>query len=101
MSRARPGTMPERKALGEALSKTVLATFILMGIFLLWLGLLLASLAGGYLGLIGRAVGVTGSLFAAAVALLGALGSRRTTDYQTLGLLVVSAALVLTAALVT
>jgi hypothetical protein len=46
---------------------------------------------------VGVILGITGALFAFVVALAGALSSKRTTDYQNLGLLIVAAALLLVA----
>ncbi len=80
--------------MGQALRKRAIAMFVLIGVFLLWLGLLLLAVGAREVASIGRILGLTGALFAAVVALVGALGSKRTTDYQNLGLLVLSAALI-------
>ncbi len=77
--------------------KRAIALFVAIGIFLLWLGLILITLDGASLRDVGVIIGITGSLFAFVVALAGALGSKRTTDYQNLGLLIVAAALLLVA----
>ncbi|MFQ5985753.1 MAG: hypothetical protein ACE5KQ_00125 [Thermoplasmata archaeon] len=77
--------------------KGAIALFMAIGVFLLWLGLLLKTVGEGGLRDVGTILGVTGSLFAFVVALFGALGSKRTTDYQNLGLLVVAAGLLLVA----
>ncbi len=86
--------MAEEGEVGQALRKRVIATFVLAGLFLLWVGLLLVALGGRDVASVGRILAFTGSLFAAIVALVGGLGSKMTTDYQNLGLLVLSAALV-------
>ncbi|MFQ6013603.1 MAG: hypothetical protein ACE5LS_08185 [Thermoplasmata archaeon] len=77
--------------------KRAIALFVAIGVFLLWLGLILVKAGGGSLRDPGVILGVTGSLFAFVVALAGALGSKRTTDHQNLGLLIVAAALLLVA----
>ncbi|MFQ5907772.1 MAG: hypothetical protein ACE5JE_02960 [Thermoplasmata archaeon] len=77
--------------------KRAIAFFVAIGILLLWLGLLLITLNGTTLRDAGVILGITGALFAFVVALGGALGSKRTTDYQNLGLLIVAAALLLVA----
>ncbi len=82
---------------GPQIRKRAIVLFIAIGVFLLWLGLILITVGTGDLRDTGRILGVTGSLFAFVVALAGALGSKRTTDYQNLGLLVVAAALLLVA----
>lgn len=79
--------------IGETFSKTAIATFILVGVFVQWIGLLIIAI--GLSPSIGRILGFTGLLFAFAVAVAGALGSKRTTDYQNLGLLVLAAALII------
>ncbi len=81
--------------IGDALSKTAIATFILIGVFIQWIGLLIMAI--GFSPSVGRILGFTGLLFAFAVAVAGALGSKRTTDYQNLGLLVLAAALIISA----
>lgn len=77
--------------------KRAIAFFVVIGIIVLWIGLLLITLTGGSLRDVGVILGITGALFAFVVALAGALGSKRTTDYQNLGLLIVAAALLLVA----
>lgn len=83
--------------IGDVLRKRLIATLLLFGIFLAWIGALLSVLDGD-LAEVGQLVGFTGLLLAFAVALVGALGSSRTTDTQNLGLLIVAAALILAAA---
>ncbi len=83
--------------LGSQIRKRGIVLFIAIGVFLLWLGLILITVGTGDLRDAGRILSVSGSLFAFVVALAGALGSKRTTDYQNLGLLVVGAALLLVA----
>ncbi len=83
--------------LGSNIRKRGIVLFVAIGVFLLWLGLILITVGAADLRDAGRILGVTGSLFAFVVALAGALGSTRTTDYQNLGLLVVGAALLLVA----
>ncbi|MFQ5838846.1 MAG: hypothetical protein ACE5HJ_08730, partial [Thermoplasmata archaeon] len=61
--------MAEEREVGQALSKRAIATFILIGVFLLWLGLLLVAVGDRGLASAGRILSVTGSLFAFAVAL--------------------------------
>lgn len=90
-----PSPMVTEGDVVQALSKRLIATFVLIGVFLLWLGLLLMAIGDRPLITVGRILTSTGSLFAFAVALVGALGSQRTTDNQNLGLLVLSAALIL------
>jgi hypothetical protein len=89
--------MEENEGVGEALTKRIIATFISIGVLLLWVGLLLMTMDDRTLARVGGFLGFTGTLFAFLVALAGALGSKRTTDYQNLGLLIVAAALILTA----
>ncbi len=87
------GASPE---IEDTLSKRAIATFILLGIFVQWIGLLIISISFT-LASVGRILGFTGLLFAFAVAVAGALGSKRTTDHQNLGLLILAAALILSA----
>jgi hypothetical protein len=79
---------------GEVLGKRVLALFISIGVLILWIGLILAALGDRTVGGFGRILGFTGALFAFVVALAGALGSKRTSDFQNLGLLIIAAALI-------
>ncbi len=79
---------------GQAWNKRTIATFILFGIFILWVGLLLMATGVRSLVSTGRILSITGSLFAFSVALVGGLGSPTTSDSQNLGLLIVAAALI-------
>lgn len=90
--------MEGREGIGEALTKTVIVFFIAAGILVLWVGLVLIALDGTGLRDLGGFLAFTGTLFAFIVALAGGLGSTRTTDYQNLGLLILSAALILATA---
>lgn len=83
--------------LGPNIRKRAIALFVAIGGFLLWLGLLLVLTRVANLQDPGRTIGMTGALFAFLVAMVGALGSKRTTDYQNLGLLILAAALLLVA----
>lgn len=84
-----------------ALGGSRVFTLLAYGIMLLWGGLLVAAVGGPeYVGRAGHLLAVSGALFAALMAVAGALGIPETSDMQNLGLLVLGSALILSAALV-
>jgi len=81
-------------SMDAALTKTVLFIFLLVAALLIVIGHLLSSLLSEP---DPRKVGIVlsqiGGLMAFTIAVAGALGSKRTSDWQNLGLLVLAAAL--------
>jgi hypothetical protein len=95
-----PPTSGEAVPLGEALVKRLLFFLAGVAILILWAGILLQVLAGRRADLIfnlGGFVATTGALVGFLVALAGGLGSRKTSQQQNLGLLVVAAGFLLAA----
>lgn len=82
---------------GFDIAKRAVAVLLVLGALLLWVGLLLGTLGTGGTRDAGRILGFTGALFAFVVAIAGGLGSKRTSDLQNLGLLVVAAGFLLVA----
>lgn len=83
---------------GELLGKKVIFFLAAVALLLLWIGWLFEALApNGATHQFGVFLAASAALAGSVVALAGALGSRRTTQQQNLGLLVLASALLLLA----
>ena len=89
---------PAGPALDAALTKILLFIVLMVAAILIFIGRLISRLLSEPDAIkVGIVLAAIGALLAFIIAVAGALGSKRTSDWQNLGLLVVAAALIISA----